>query len=145
MCGVCTYRNPKERTLCQMCMAPKPKPPPPSWSCPTCTYRNAGTAQQCALCSSPSPEKMREQAKNMPYQCTSCSVINDPRLHPNKCGVCGKVRQQLHLCTWKTYDQLPKPMHTEVYKFLPDLLATIHILWPRVTLIYSGSAPSMTT
>mmetsp|Transcript_3583 Transcript_3583/g.5130 ORF Transcript_3583/g.5130 Transcript_3583/m.5130 type:complete len:128 (+) Transcript_3583:497-880(+) len=127
-----------------MCMTPKPGPPKPiDWQCSACTFRNPVTATSCSVCSTPNPKA--GVGENQPYQCVSCSVVNDPKLHPKKCGVCGKVRQRLELCEWKDYDQLPGSMHAEVYKFLPDLLTTMHILWPKTTLIYVGSQPSMTT
>ncbi|GAB5360399.1 hypothetical protein AAMO2058_000624500 [Amorphochlora amoebiformis] len=142
MCKVCTYQNVAARTLCQMCTSPRPKSQPETWMCSACTFRNKPGASKCEICGSPNP---KQAAENSPYQCVSCSVVNDPRVHPNKCGVCGKVRMRPELCTWKKYESLPKSVRKAAYAFLPDLLTTMHILWPRTTLIYSGSQPSMTT
>mmetsp|Transcript_5270 Transcript_5270/g.8318 ORF Transcript_5270/g.8318 Transcript_5270/m.8318 type:complete len:826 (-) Transcript_5270:305-2782(-) len=148
-CSTCTYRNPPSRTLCQMCGTSKTTAPPKDthWQCATCTFRNPNSSGNCQMCSAPNPNPASQQLldPNQPYQCVSCSVINNPALNPSKCGVCGKIRQRLELCEWRTCDSLPESMHEEVYKFLPDLMTTMHILWPRTTLIYTGSQPSMTT
>eukprot|EP00465_Bigelowiella_longifila_P011845 CAMPEP_0185252182 /NCGR_PEP_ID=MMETSP1359-20130426/1362_1 /TAXON_ID=552665 /ORGANISM="Bigelowiella longifila, Strain CCMP242" /LENGTH=478 /DNA_ID=CAMNT_0027834297 /DNA_START=78 /DNA_END=1514 /DNA_ORIENTATION=- len=150
-CGTCTYRNPPSRTLCQMCGTSKAAAARQEthWQCAVCTYRNAVSSSSCQMCSTPNPKPPSSSQQLLdpaqPYQCVSCSVINNPALNPNKCGVCGKIRQRLELCEWRTYDSLPDSMHEEVYKFLPDLMTTMHILWPRTTLIYTGSQPSMTT
>ena len=139
-CTRCTFRNGAGTTRCSMCGQNRPEAAKPTWACPACTFRNAGGTARCSVCSAANPSDPMA-----PYQCVSCSVVNDPKVNPNKCGVCGKVRQRLDLCQWRRYDQLPASMRKEVYKFLPDLLQTLHILWRGVSLVYTGSSPTMTT
>jgi len=138
-CSQCTVANSDKTSTCVVCgfqnrlMAP--------WFCSICNFNNRTNAFRCDSC-----QAFKPAVDDTPYTCISCSVKNSPLIHPIKCGVCGVPRYEPKLCKWLPYEQLSPSVQKLAYDYLPDILTSLHTLWPNVSLTFTGdSPPSITT
>lgn len=156
VCSKCNKTTSLATVMCQWCDSPHPCVAT-AWYCGVCASPNSNATRNCRMCTSERGVSLGENRlyhtepkgndqSEAPYLCRTCSARNSVLVAPVRCAVCNSPRFLPWLAYWLSFSQLSSASKKEAYKRLPELLFSLHILHPKVTLRFPNeSTPSLTT
>jgi len=155
-CGKCNKETPLASVHCRWCDNLHPCAAN-AWYCGVCYSFNSARLAHCNSCTCERgvsvvenktyrTEPKGNDESDAPYLCHTCSARNSPLVAPFRCSVCNSPRFLPWLAYWQSFSQLSAASKKAAYKMLPEIMFSLHILHPKVSIQFAKeSVPSLTT